>query len=85
MNAPETILDQIREMAHVAFGIPLKDIEADTTFVDLGADDLDRVNFEIEADETYGLASATDDDFDAAKTVGEFAALVEKHKTRVLE
>lgn len=76
-----TTLDQIRATASEAFGVELDKIEPESEFVDL-TDDFGLVEFHIDADERYGLASATDEEFETAKTIGEFAALVDKHATR---
>lgn len=74
-------LDQIRKMASDSFGFALDKIEPESEFADM-ADDFGLVEFQIEADERYGLMSASDEDFETAKTIGQFAVLVDKHKTR---
>jgi acyl carrier protein len=75
-------LDEIREMACVAFGVPLKTIEAATTWASLGADDQGVIEFFVEVEQRYGFTFNVHHR-ERARTVGDLATLVDEETARV--
>lgn len=77
INNSEAIGTALRRILAMQLGLPEHAFRAEQLLDDdLGIDSLDAVEIVMDIEETFGI-DVTDEEFEAAKSIGELAALIE--------
>jgi acyl carrier protein len=75
MDSREVVFNKISEQ----LGVQKEEIKDETTFLELGADSLDMVEFSMDVEDTFGI-TINPTDMAGIKTVGQAIEFIEKNK-----
>jgi len=75
-----SIQQQLFELCHKSFKVPLDKINLDSSFVDdLGLDSLDLVEFALSVEDEFNI-NVPDKEISDIRTIGDVVKLIEKHQ-----